>query len=473
MLNHFDIAYGLGLGLSSPWWLLRPSARAKVMGALSQRMGQVPQRQGDAPAVLIHAVSVGEINATRLLVQRLSAARPDLQMIVSVTTHTGFERGQELYGQDPRVLLVRYPLDFSGAINRFLDHLRPSVVVLLELEVWPNFLRQCQRRNIPVVLVNGRVTASSYRHYRLAGPLVKPMFRRLASICAQDETYARRFTRLGAAAQRVQVTGTMKFDTATLSPRVAGDADLAAALHLQPAAFSFTQHPVLGIQHAERVWVCGSTGPGEEPMILRCYRNLLERHPRLRLAIVPRKPERFDEVAGLIAQAGFDVLRRSRTIVSPLSAHRRASSVLPTIILGDTMGELRKFYSLADVVFVGRSLVDLGPRQNGSDMIEPAAMAKPIVVGPHTANFAEAMAQFKAAEAVLQVENESELAERISVLLSNPAQSSAMARRAQEVVRQNQGASNRHAALILGLLPPPAGTDQPSTFSTTGPAQVV
>jgi 3-deoxy-D-manno-octulosonic-acid transferase len=381
---------------------------------------------------MIHAVSLGEMNATRSLVSMLQQARPDLHVIVSTTTATGFDRGRQLYGWSPDVTLIRYPLDFTRPILRVLERLRPELVVLMELEVWPNFTLQCRRYGIPVILINGRLTESSYRRYRLVLPLVAPMFRRLRMACVQDPTYAARFLDLGVPSDRVHLTGTMKFDTAQVTDRIPGDEQLAAALGLR--------------RGVESIWVCGSTGPGEEEIILRVYRQLLPRFSRLRLAIVPRKPERFDEVSEIILRHHFKALRRSSGEAPPVDPP------LPPVILGDTMGELRKFYSLADVVFVGRTLVDLGPRQHGSDMIEPAALARPILVGPFTGNFAETMRELRDAEAVIEVTGEQELEENIRMLLSSPDQSGEMGCRAQEVVRREQGATARHARIILDLL---------------------
>src|SRR6185436_4369801 len=332
MINTYDIAYGLVVGASAPYWLIKPSSRRKVLSAFSQRMGDVPYREGTAPAVMIHAVSLGEINATRMLVSRLRELKPDLHFIISTTTETGFARAMELYGTNgrpatPHLLIneqpnpytvIRYPLDFSGAINKVLDHLRPSVVGLMELELWPNFIRECAKRNIPVVLLNGRITETSFERYKWIRPVVKKMLERVSVVCAQDETYARRFVELGARPERVSVTGTMKFDTASVSDRVDGDEELAAALKLRSGG-------------GERIWVCGSTGPGEEQIVLRQFRALLTRHARLRLVIVPRKPERFEEVAELIASEGFAVLRRSHTLRSANTEQTAgaSSTILP------------------------------------------------------------------------------------------------------------------------------------------------
>jgi 3-deoxy-D-manno-octulosonic-acid transferase len=429
MVNLFDIAYGMGVGLASPYWLIKKSARRKVLGAFSQRMGKITPRDPSAPAVMIHAVSLGEINATRALVSLLHEQRPDVHFVISTTTQTGYESGQKHCGQMPYVTLIRYPLDFSAAVLRVIDAVRPDLVVLMELEVWPNFVRICQRRKIPVMLANGRLTTHSFRRYRLIRPIARWMFSRLNLVCAQDETYALRFVQLGVPSKRIRVTGTMKFDNARVADRVEGAQEIASAMGLK-----------LG---REAIWVCGSTGPGEEEIILREYRALLATFSRLRLVIVPRKPERFDDVAELIAQFRFKALRRSTGETPPLDPP------VPPVILGDTMGELRKFYSLADIVFVGRTLVDLGARQHGSDMIEPAALAKPIIVGPHTANFAEAMRKFRQADAILEVTDGAALAESVRVLVSTPAEATAMGQRAQAVVQREQGSTSRHAQLVL------------------------
>jgi 3-deoxy-D-manno-octulosonic-acid transferase len=437
MLNLYDIAYGLAVGISAPLWLLIPRARRKVLAAFNQRMGHVPPRDGLRPAVWIHAVSLGEINATKMLADRLRALRPDLHLVISTTTNTGWERAQKLYG-GPDVTLLRYPLDFTPAVTRALDHLRPSLVVLMELELWPNFLRQCANRSIPVLLINGRVTPTSHRKYKLIRPVVATMFRRLAAVCAQDPTYAGRFLDLGAPPDRVSVTGTMKFDTATVADRVDGDAALAAGLGLAPS---------------EPLWVCGSTGPGEEQLILDTYRALLRAYPTLRLALIPRHPERFDEVASLIERQGMPLLRRSQS-THPQSQIANKKPEIPPILLGDTMGELRKFYSLARVIFVGRTLVDLGHRQHGSDMIEPAALARPVIVGPYTANFADAMSRFRADHAIVEVSSAQELQQAVAQLLADPAAAADVGRRAQAVVLREKGATDRHAQIILRHLPP-------------------
>jgi 3-deoxy-D-manno-octulosonic-acid transferase len=445
MLNHYDIAYYLGLGASAPYWLAKPSARRKVLTALASRNGHVPRRDFANPAILIHAVSLGEMNATRSLVAVLQRERPDLNFVISTTTETGYERGRELYGTNPAVTLIRFPLDFKAAVERTLDAIRVSLVVLMEGEIWPNFLKVCEARGIRVLLVNARITSSAFKRYKMIRPVTAGMLRRLHGIAAQDHTYAKMFVELGAPPGRVVVSGTMKFDTAITIGGVPGASTLAHEMGLDPTT--------------QRIWVCGSTGEGEEEICLRVYRQQLMRHPKLRLVIVPRHPQRFDAVAELIESHRFSVLRRSE--------HRRAdpNAPIPPVYLGDSMGELKKFYYMAEVVFVGRSLVDLGPRQHGSDMIEPAALSKPTMVGPFTGNFAEAMRKFTEANAMSVVSDDEQLGATLDLLLSNPGDAIAMGKRALGVVMNQQGATLRNAEVILGELrlssPPPQRINRP------------
>lgn len=428
-INFYDIAYGFGLGVSAPVWAVRSKTRRKVLDAFHQRMGQdaaVGQagQPDDAPTVIVHAVSVGELNAARGLIDGLHAKHPGLRVIVSTTTQTGHERAEALYGSRPDVTLIYYPLDFSAAVSRVLDTLKPLAVILMELELWPNFIVACERRGIPVILANGRITGGSYTNFRVGAWLTRRMFRRLAAVCAQEKVYADRFLTLGAEPATTSVTGTMKFDTAstTVDP-IAADT-LAAELGLR--------HPL---------WVAGSTGPGEEEIVLQSYAALLKEFPDLQLAIVPRKPERFDEVAALIERSGQACVRRSQgksTAETPVA-----------VILGDTMGELRTFYTRADVVFVGRTLVDLGEKQHGSDMIEPCALGRPTVVGPFTQNFAEPMNALRLADGLVEIKTPAELTETIAKLLRHPGD---IGLRGRQVVQRQRGATERTLAVIEPIL---------------------
>jgi len=434
MVNAYDIIYSALVVLGAPYWLSAGKARRKVLKALAQRMGSVAARPLERKAIMIHAVSNGEMNATPLLVDKLLKVSPQLHIIISTTTETGYERAQELYGKAAHTSVVRYPLDFSWAVRRFLNHLRPDAVVLMELEAWPNFLKACARLKIPVVLANGRLSAGSFGKYRWIKPVTAAMFRRMSAICAQDQVYAQRFIALGAPPAKVRIAGTMKFDTAQLSGTEAGSAILAADVGLLPGK--------------EPIWVCGSTGPGEESIILEQYRQLLHTFPGVRLVIVPRHRQRFDEVAGLIQKDGFKLIRRSQG--------RAVFDAPPTppVVLGDTMGELRKFYGLADVIFVGRSLVDLGSRQHGSDMIEAAAVGRPVIVGPWTGNFAEAVRKLSEASGLEIVQDGRQLGTAVAELLASAEKAAAMGARARQVVEREVGATDRHVAAIMQQLAP-------------------
>ncbi|MDD4890402.1 MAG: 3-deoxy-D-manno-octulosonic acid transferase, partial [Phycisphaerae bacterium] len=415
-----DVLYLIALVLYSPVLLYRILVVGKDRHGWGQRFGRIPARDGDEPLVWIHAVSMGEANSTPTLVDQLRREVPGCRIAISTTTDTGTARAAQLY---PDAIRFRFPLDFSCAMRRVFRRLRPSAIVLVELEVWPNLTAEAERRGVPVIVVNGRLTARSFKTYRRARLFVRPMFSRVSAVCAQEQAYAERFAAMGTPADRISVTGSVKYDTAAVGDRVAGQDELASAMGLRP------EHVML---------IAGSTAPGEEEILLRVYAELKSRHPQLRLAIVPRHPQRFNEVAGVITRAGFACWRRSE--------HKDASASpdwpADTVVLGDTMGELRKFYALSQVAFVGRSLVPLG----GSDMIEVAALGKGAVVGPHTDNFVEPVARLSAAGGLAVVRDEAELQATVDRLLGDAWARAAMATAARQAVVSAQGATARTVA---------------------------
>jgi 3-deoxy-D-manno-octulosonic-acid transferase len=324
-------------------------------------------------------------------------------------------------------VVFRWPLDFSMAVRRALGRMRPSAVVLMEGEVWPNFLAACRRRGIAAVVVNGRISADKgYPRYRMLGPLARRLFNALTAVGAQDERYAGCYRKLGVEPAKVHVTGMIKFDSAQVASHIDGQEALAAAIGLSPG---------------ERLLVAGGTGPGEEDVLLEIYRRLKVNHPSLRLAVVPRKPERFDEVARKLSQDGGNVVRRSQCPDGSTAAAEPGA-----VVVGDTMGELRKFYALAEVVFVGRSLAPMG----GSDMIESAALGKPTCFGPHTFNFPQA--KELAARGCRQVCDAAELERVLDEWLGDPAGAARQGAAAQEFVRSQQGSCRRNVEMICGVL---------------------
>ncbi|MFQ5462529.1 MAG: 3-deoxy-D-manno-octulosonic acid transferase [Phycisphaerae bacterium] len=426
MLLLTDLLY-LFCGLAYlPFLLYQAVVLGKNRRGWRQRFGSIPRFDAAKPRVWIHGVSLGEINATPKLIQWLEQSLPDHEFVISSTTDTGFARARHHFGNDR---VFRFPLDFSWIVRRALDRIQPAMIVLMEQELWFNLVRIATKRGIPVVVVNGRMTRRSAERYARLGILSRGVFGRLAWVGAQDDAIADRFRRLGADERRVDVVPSLKWDSAPVADAVPDTQDLAHDL---------------GLDVARRVWVCGSTGPGEEAMLLDAYAQLEPVKDRPRLVLVPRKPERFDEVARLIGQRGFDGVRRSRY---------RAGAVPPTltersVILGDTMGELRKFYCLADVVFVGRSLVDMG----GSDPMEVAALAKPIIVGPFTSNFQQPIAALQAEKAVEIVPNAQQLTMAIGRLLADPESARAMGARAREAVLNHQGGTQKTAEALVSIL---------------------
>lgn len=421
-----DIGYALGLAAGSPLWIYRMIRHGRYRSDLAQRLtGGVPIRYGLQPVIWVHGVSLGEVNAARTLVEQLHEQLPDFRVVVSSTTDTGIAAARRLFAPDH--VVFRWPMDFSVAVARALKRLRPALVVLMEGEFWPNFLAACNRRGIPAAVVNGRISPDKgYRRYKLLGRAAGRLFNRLAAIGVQDAVYAERFCSLGADPAKVHVTGMMKFDTVTVADQLPGQEALAGAL---------------GLGADEPVLVAGGTGPGEEQILLDVYARLKARHRGLRLAIVPRKPERFDEVARLIESAGHALVRRS-------ARPDGASGPTPpgAVILGDTMGELRKFYALAACVFVGRSLVPMG----GSDMIESAALGRPTAFGPHTFNFPQA--DDLARHGCRRVADAAELEAVLDGWVSDADAAEAAGQAAQAYVRSQQGATRRNVEMICRVL---------------------
>jgi 3-deoxy-D-manno-octulosonic-acid transferase len=422
-----DIAYGLAILLSSPLWLIRMIRHGRYTRDWAQRLGKAPLRHHLQPVIWIHGVSLGEINTARFLVNELHAQLPDFRIIISATTQTGIDRARELFA--PGHAVFRWPMDFSLVVRRTLNRARPSLVILMEGEAWPNFLAACNRRDIPAAIVNGRMSPDKgYPRYRLIKPIARRLFNRLAAIGVQDETYAECFRSLGTDPQKIHVTGMMKFDAMEISDHIAGQDDLAQAM---------------GIDADAPLWVAGGTGPGEEQLLLDAWSILRKHCPALQLALVPRKPERFEEVARLIESRGMFARRRSEC-TDP--SRPPAAAQQPVVLLGDTMGELRCFYALADVVFVGRSLVPAG----GSDMIEPAALARPTCFGPHTYNFPQADAL--ARNGCVRVANLDALIDQLRAWLADPTSAAAAGQAAQQYVRSQQGATKRNVEMLCALL---------------------
>jgi len=422
-----DFIYLFALAAFSPKILFRVLTQNRYKQGWPQRLGKINRKYPDKKCIWIHAVSVGEVNATKTIIAELKKRLPDYEIILSATTDTGIERAQKIYGDELTVFY--FPFDFSSVIHRAFKNLKPSICLLMELEVWPNFTSRAHRLNIPVVVVNGRISDRSFPKYNLIKFFVKPTFKKVSLFLAQSKEYADRFIALGGHHKTAIITGSLKYDTAQITEKVEGADLLAKQLNIA----------------ARRLWVAGGTGPNEEKIILDVFKKIKKQdsYCDLRLVIVPRKPERFDEVADLIKKSGFELARYSL-----IKAGEKNQTNQDAIILGDTMGDLRKFYSLATVVFVGRTLVPMG----GSDMMESAAMAKCTIFGPFTFNFKQAVQALLQAQGAIEVENEKELRFAVQKCLDEPLFAQKIAKNGQNVIKENQGATLKSVDAIVGLV---------------------
>ena len=421
-----DFVYLLLAAAISPVALYRMVRYKRYRTGWPQRFGKIIRKNPSKKCIWLHSVSVGEVNASKSIIGELENRFPNFEIVISTTTDTGFARANALFGANHT--LFYFPVDFSFIMNRAFRNIRPSLCLLMELEVWPNFVRIAQQLNVPVVVVNGRISDRSFSRYSRIKPIAKNIFRKLSLILAQTDRYAERFKQIGVPAEKVIVTGSLKYDTAQIAEKVEG----ADVLKTQ-----------LGIDN-QRLWVAGGTGNDEEKIILDVYRNLKKQNQfsNLRLAIVPRKPERFDEVAQLIKQSGFNLIRYSELkTAAPDAGTESTNDQRPAtsdeVILGDTMGDLRKFYSIATVIFVGRSLVPMG----GSDMMEAAALGKCTILGPYAFNFRQTVDALLAGQGAIVVKDGQDLFATMQKCLLEPDFTQKIAQNGQEVIRKNQGAT--------------------------------
>jgi 3-deoxy-D-manno-octulosonic-acid transferase len=397
----------VGLIVTLPWYAFKFRKYAQT---LNDRLGylRLPKLHR---CVWIHAVSVGEVKAVRKLVEKLRIAHPGRPVILSTITPSGQELARNAPGLADHVFF--FPLDLPGAIRRTLNHVNPELVLIAETEIWPNFLREARRRNIPVVLVNGRISDRSFPRYRVIRHWLKHVLDDFTMLGMQTEIDRERIESIGADGRKVTVFGNLKYD--------ALDLDRALAPELSER-----------LQRLAPLWIAASTMPGEEEQVLDAFVQVRKHHVELTLLIAPRHPERFDAVERLI---------RSRELAC--SRRTQLSGEAPVLLL-DSVGELAAAFQHASVVFVGGSLVPRG----GHNILEPAAFAKPIIFGPHMENFREIRDLFLEAEAAVEVHNATELAIAIEGFLADPSLSEKLGARALNLVAQNTGATERVLAYL-------------------------
>jgi len=427
----YSLALLVALTLSAPWWLLRMATTGRYRAGLPQRLGFIPravrQLAQRRPTLWLHAVSVGELIAAASLIRELESALPNHVLFISTTTRTGNELAVQRYGRDRTFYM---PLDFAWIVNRYLNALRPQMLVLLETELWPNLILQTSRRNTPIAVVNARISDRSFPRYRALRPLLAPLLRRISLFCAQSELDATRLRAIGAPSDRVSVTGNLKYDV-----RATSDSALAAELRrcLAPAT---------------QLLVFGSTLDGEEQLALDAFAALLPKHPNLTLLLAPRHPERAAAVAQHIALRNTPCIRRTAWSYTPIPAG--------SVLLLDTVGELASLYALAAVAFVGGSLVPAG----GHNPLEPAHFAVPIVMGPSVHNFRAIVDSLRAADAIRIVEKDG-LTATLDGLLSDPSTAAALGANASRVFLHENGATSRALSMLLPMLLPPIARGNP------------
>ena len=415
----------------SPYLLYQAIRYKKYVSSLPERLGLLPVSLNldRDPSIWVHAVSVGEALTARAIVGALKTRYPNLRLFVSTTTMTGQQLARRHFPMADGIFY--FPLDLAFVVRRVLDVVRPRLFVMMETEIWPNLLRECRRRGIQTIMINGRISARSYPRYRMVRPLFRRVLQLVDTFCVQGEKTRGRLIDLGAPANRVVVTGSLKFDSLDLPGTPAGARSPDRVLRAFRGADT---RPVI---------VAGSTFPGEDEILLRSFERVRTLTKNALLIVAPRRPERFTEVDMLARQAGFRTVRRTTLGVD---AELRAD-----VVVLDTIGELAHVYQLATAVFVGGSMVDMG----GHNILEPAVLGKAIVFGPHMQNFAEIADTFLKANAAIQVFTARELEDVLIDLLSNRDRRDRLGAAARSLVEANRGAKARSLDAIAVLLPPP------------------
>ena len=422
-----NVLYLAGLLLISPLVLYRMIFHGRYRRGLSEKLlglsaDRIKNFYGDADqCIWIHAVSVGEVNLLVGFVEQLKKRVPELAVAISTSTDTGYDVAVQRFGKD-RVFFC--PLDFTWAVRRTINNLRPKRLILAELELWPNLIRQATETNCEVMVVNARLSERSAQRYQRFAFLTKAIFQQLSWVGCQDETYRDRFQACGTPADRLSVTGSLKFDDA---PDSRETSEVQARLNWA------------GVDPWHRVWLFGSTQAGEEELALQVYDRVRGAQPELRLILVPRHPERFENVAQLITAKGFDLHRRSRD--KSLHGDQWESG---TVILVDSIGELRHWWGVSQIATVGGSFGDRG----GQNMLEPAGYGAAVSFGPNTRNFAEIAERLLEAGGAIRVNDQAELEAFVLRCLTDIPAADALGVAARQVIADHRGATDRTVEAI-------------------------
>jgi len=414
----YDAVYLAILLIATPFLLFKMLTSRKHRAGLSERLGAIDEMDDRGPRIWVHGVSVGEVLAAKSLIRVLEEELPGHEIVISTTTKTGQEAARKHY---PEKRIFYYPLDLSFATRRVLRRVKPEAVILMELEIWPNFLLATSETRVPVLLANGRISDHSFRRYRILQRVIPEPMDRIMLYCVQTRIYGERFLRLGVPRDRVHVTGTMKFDNIPTDRSEEVRAKRRLELLYRPG---------------ECVLMGGSTHPSEEETLFGIFEDLRRSRPDCRLILVPRHPERLDEVEAMLVRRGAKVVRKTK--LTSETADPEA------VVLVDTMGELAELYAAADLVFVGGSLIPHG----GQNMMDPAGYGRAVVFGPHIQNFQESVDILLDAGAAVMVPDAAALKAEILALVDDPGKVRDIGERARQVVIDQQGASRRTMDLI-------------------------
>jgi len=421
MFIFYDLIFFLVALVYLPVYLLR----RKFHPGFAMRLGFLPRDLHLDRPIWVHAVSVGEVAATRGLIEALRKSFPGKHIVISTVTPTGNKIAKSIARDGDCVVYL--PLDFSFIVRAVIAKINPCLFILAETEIWPNLINTLSKNKIPVAVVNARISDRSMPRYSLVRLLARPLLNKISAFCAQTQIDAERLSALGVSKDKILVTGNMKFDA-------------------EPKTLTF-DNTNLGLLENEQLLVCGSTHPGEEEIILRVYKRLLRKLPSLRLLIAPRHPERAKEIANMAERAGFQAAFLSSlraTSAEGGSACGGSHKLRTNIFILDTIGQLFSYYALADIVFVGGSLVKTG----GHNILEPAWQGKPIVFGPHMFNFRDIADMFINNDAGVLVNNEAELENKVDYLLNNPKAADELSKRAKALITWNQGATYRNLEIL-------------------------
>lgn len=409
-----DTLYLGGLAVTLPYLIARGRG-AHVLDHIRRRTQSLPLRGGRRPCVWVHGVSVGEILSVRRFLARFSLRFPAWEIVLSTTTRAGLEAGRRQYrGQQ----VLPYPFDFSPLVRRAFDRLRPDLVVIAEHELWPNFLWHAQKRNVPVCLVNGRLSSRSLDGYKLLSRVIEWPPSAIELYCVEDQLSAERFLQLGVRPDRIHVTDNLKFDA---QPYPAG-----------------VLREELGLSHRHWVVVGASVHDSEEHAVLQAFASLHRDDKNVRLLIAPRRLDRIEKLVRAICDRGFRVTRWSQ-LADDRTARSTALNGAADVLLVDTFGDLPRLVSVGDAIFVGGSLVPFG----GHNIIEPARNGRPVVIGPHYENFHDVVQGFLENDALMVCQNGDDLGACLATLKRDPARAAAMARRAAQTVARRSGSSSR------------------------------